>query len=176
MIPESIQSLITKLQQEGLEVIVGGGLAVNAHGFARVTTDADLIVRKNDREKALEVLSDLGFVEKGTTNVSTRLSHSSYLLPFVDLLWTEAATFQVFLKGAISISPNSNALSLPHLIAMKIHAITQSADRFAKDSEDIRWLLKYNPTEISLQDYQNLLDRFASDGRKEYLLTLHPDN
>ena len=176
MIPKSIRSLITKLQQEGLEIIVGGGLAVNAHGFARLTTDADLIVRKDDREKALVVLSNLGFVEKGTTNVSTRLSHSSYLVPFVDLLWTEAVTFQIFLEGAVSIYPSCKTISLPHLIAMKIHAIAQNAERFAKDSEDIRWLLKYNPTQISLQDYQNLLDRFASDGRKEYLLALHPDN
>lgn len=45
MIPESIQSLILSLNRQGIEAIIGGGLAVNAHGFARLPLDADLLVR-----------------------------------------------------------------------------------------------------------------------------------
>ena len=102
------------------------------------------------------------------------MSHRSHLIPFLDLLWTEEATFDVFLQEAITTSPNCKTLALPHLVAMKIHAISQRQDRLAKDSEDIRWLLKQNSSKISFNDYQLLLNRFASEENMSYLRELYP--
>ncbi len=174
MIPESIKSLITSLLRKDLEVIVAGGLAVNAHGFARLTTDADLIVRKKDREKATNAMIDLAFTNKGSTDVSTRFGHKSYSVPFVDLLWTEEKTFDIFLSSTVSVADHFKILSLPHLIAMKIHALSQCHDRFAKDSEDIKFLLKHNSAQIEFRDYQALVNRFAPSDKNQQLLDLYP--
>ena len=176
MVPESIRSLIASLSREGIDVIIGGGLAVNQHGFSRLTTDADLIVNRDDQEKLTALFTNLGFVNRGSTRVSTRFAHLSFSVPFVDLLWTEPATFYVFKEGAIILDNGPRILCLPHLIAMKIHAIAQSEERFAKDSEDIRWLLKHGAQHLCQEDYHQLVQRFASAYTKDYLLNLYPSS
>lgn len=176
MIPESIQSLLKAIQDRDIRVVVGGGLAVNHHGFARLTTDADFIVCGDDRAQLEDVFEGLKFSKNGETAVSTRYTHASYVVPNVDLLWTERGTFEIF-WGAVNGADDSEPfLTLPHLLAMKIHAIAQNKDRLAKDSEDIRYLLKQNPTAISLEDYQKQLNRFATEDLKEYLRALHPNS
>jgi len=172
MIPESIQSLLKSLHEKGLDAIVAGGLAVNAHGFARLTSDADLLIRADHRDKATETLTNLGFTLEGSTNVASRFSHQSYIVPHVDLLWTETQTFNVFLASTILVNGHAKTLSLPHLIAMKLHTIAENEDRFAKDSEDIKFLLKHNPRKIASEEYQTLVNKFAPDQHRDYLLGL----
>jgi len=70
--------------------------------------------------------------------------------------------------------PTSLSERATDLVAMKIHAISQRQDRLAKDSEDIRWLLKQNSSKISFNDYQLLLNRFASEENMSYLRELYP--
>ncbi len=174
MVPESIQSLILSLNRQGIEAIIGGGLAVNAHGFARLTLDADLLVRRTDQEEACRSLEELGFSAEGTTRVATRFRHKNYVVPFVDLLWTEDETFKVFLEAAAPGPNGLRILSLPHLIAMKIHAATQDQGRGSKDRDDLKYLLQQNAGKVAREDYQKLVERFARPSRKEELLALYP--
>lgn len=174
MVPESIQSLILSLNRQGIEAIIGGGLAVNAHGFARLTLDADLLVRRTDEEEACRIMEELGFSAEGTTRVATRFRHKSYAVPFVDLLWTEDETFKVFSEAAAPGPNGLRILSLPHLIAMKIHAQAQAQNRGSKDRDDLKYLLQQNAGRVSFEDYQKLVDRFARPAQKEGLLGLYP--
>jgi predicted nucleotidyltransferase len=54
--------LLRALHERGIEYIVVGGFAVNAHGFIRVTKDLDIVPNpaQENLEKLAEMLRDLG--------------------------------------------------------------------------------------------------------------------
>ncbi|MGL4401748.1 MAG: nucleotidyl transferase AbiEii/AbiGii toxin family protein [Luteolibacter sp.] len=59
----SIESVVKALNEAGVEYIIVGGVAVNAHGFVRMTRDLDIVVRL-DQENialALNTLFDVGY-------------------------------------------------------------------------------------------------------------------
>ena len=41
----SIETIVKALNDAGVEYIIVGGVAVNAHGFVRMTRDLDLVLR-----------------------------------------------------------------------------------------------------------------------------------
>jgi hypothetical protein len=43
MLPESIESLHRLLKENGIDVLLAGGWAVNAHGYGRQTNDVDWV-------------------------------------------------------------------------------------------------------------------------------------
>lgn len=60
---ETIEAIFQALQARGVRYVVVGGVAVNAHGYQRLTHDLDLVVdlRPENVRLALDVLADLGF-------------------------------------------------------------------------------------------------------------------
>jgi hypothetical protein len=76
--PATVTDLVQicrSLNAEGARYIVVGGFAVNQHGFARVTTDIDLLIDcspENQRKvkKALEVLPDRAVRELADDDLS----------------------------------------------------------------------------------------------------------
>jgi hypothetical protein len=66
MTKASVAAIIQGLNQAGVKYLVVGGLAVNAHGYVRMTVDVDLILQF-DRENLLagiNVLKSLGYLPK----------------------------------------------------------------------------------------------------------------
>ncbi len=59
----SIESILRALNAAGVEYLVVGGLAVNAHGFVRLTRDVDLVFRLTPGNAAngLRALLDIGY-------------------------------------------------------------------------------------------------------------------
>lgn len=49
------------LERAGVPYAVCGGIAVTIHGHVRATKDIDLLIRPEDRDRALEIVSALGF-------------------------------------------------------------------------------------------------------------------
>lgn len=58
---EELTSLLQRLDQEGLDYALCGGLALAVHGHPRFTKDIDLLIRAEDVERALAVVDQLGF-------------------------------------------------------------------------------------------------------------------
>src|ERR1044072_3876588 len=54
----SIEAIVTALNNAGVQYLIVGGLAVNAHGFVRLTRDVDLLISL-ERENILRALSML---------------------------------------------------------------------------------------------------------------------
>jgi hypothetical protein len=56
--------LLTALNGAGVRYLVAGGLAVNLHGFVRMTTDIDLMIGldEGNARAALDVFGGLGYV------------------------------------------------------------------------------------------------------------------
>ena len=59
----SIEAIITALNIAAVEYLVVGGLAVNAHGFVRLTRDVDLVIRltPENAAKGLHALLSIGY-------------------------------------------------------------------------------------------------------------------
>jgi len=59
----SVESIVSALNQAGVRYIIVGGLAVNAHGFVRMTRDVDLVVELNEDNilRGLQALFSIGY-------------------------------------------------------------------------------------------------------------------
>lgn len=59
----SFEAIATALNREGVRYLVAGGLAVNAHGYVRLTHDVDLVVQLDPENilPAFAALASLGY-------------------------------------------------------------------------------------------------------------------
>ncbi len=59
----ALQDVVAALNRAGVRYLVAGGVAVNAHGYLRLTHDLDLVVHLDaaNVRAALDALSDLGY-------------------------------------------------------------------------------------------------------------------
>lgn len=63
MIVRTLGEVAKALEAQGVRYLVVGGVAVNAHGYARATRDLDLVIQLGPQnvERALKALAELGF-------------------------------------------------------------------------------------------------------------------
>jgi hypothetical protein len=61
---ETMERVSERLKSEGIPHAVVGGMALNAHGFERVTTDVDLLTTREGLDQIHEKLVGRGFVPK----------------------------------------------------------------------------------------------------------------
>jgi hypothetical protein len=160
----SIKLVIETLNQTSIRYIIVGGLAVNAHGYFRVTNDLDLVVSLEPANiiAALNALDRIGFRPKipvtpeqiadkvlreswvrDKNMVVLQLWSDDHLRTPVDIFVMEPFPFSEESARAIrqEIYPGIIApfVSLPTLLAMK-----RGANR-AKDRLDIENLRKLHP-------------------------------
>lgn len=59
----SFEAIVRSFDEAGVRYLVAGGLAVNAHGYMRLTKDVDLVLdlRPENVERALSALHRLGY-------------------------------------------------------------------------------------------------------------------
>jgi len=59
----SVESIVSVLNQAGVRYVIVGGLAVNAHGFVRMTRDVDLVIELNEDNilRGLQALFSIGY-------------------------------------------------------------------------------------------------------------------
>lgn len=141
-------SLCRIFESTGIPYLVGGGFAVNAHGYARTTYDLDLIIQEEQYPILFKEFEKEGFEETYRGNVHARFSGRPKFLTNIDLLFVDSKTFQ----GLFAESSDKNVgprrfkvVSLFHLIAMKLHAIKNNPEnRQEKDFPDIIQLIRKN--------------------------------
>ena len=59
----SVEAIVGALNAAGVEYLVVGGLAVNAHGYQRLTQDVDLVIRLTPLNviRSLRALREIGY-------------------------------------------------------------------------------------------------------------------
>jgi hypothetical protein len=59
----SLEAIVRTLNEGGVRYLIAGGLAVNAHGYARLTQDVDLVIALDAANvvRAFERLAKLGY-------------------------------------------------------------------------------------------------------------------
>ena len=122
-------SLISLLNEEGVEYVVLGGHAVIAHGYLRTTGDIDIFVRPSDQnaDRILRALERYGYLNgefehNDFTKTPNYLSFNRYD-EWVDLMtFTLGVTFDECYQNRIVLmieNVPTNVISLPDLIRNK---------------------------------------------------------
>ncbi|MCE9545968.1 MAG: nucleotidyltransferase family protein [Planctomycetia bacterium] len=68
---DALRAIVSRLDNLGIPYAVAGGMALNAHGFRRVTEDVDILVSAESIAKIHEAIEGLGYVPiyKGSKNL-----------------------------------------------------------------------------------------------------------
>jgi hypothetical protein len=59
----SVEAIVTALNRAGVQYLIVGGLAVNAHGYVRLTRDVDIVLglERSNAERGLNALVEAGY-------------------------------------------------------------------------------------------------------------------
>jgi len=160
----TLETIFHTLNDAGVRYLVAGGLAVNAHGYQRLTHDLDLVIqltRENIRT-AFEALASLGYqtsvpitaeqfavVEnremwKAEKNMQVlcMVSNTHRETP-LDIFISEPFDFdkeyEAALRGGIAKGLEVRFVTIPTLIAMKEVA---DRERDRDDIQHLRWILE----------------------------------
>jgi hypothetical protein len=171
-----LETLGRKLADGGIEYLLVGGCALNVHGYSRMTDDIDVLIRESDADRAATILVAIGYEERRHGNLFSRLIPRDPILPVVDLMYVDAATFGKMLAASVATRHGSLDVRVPcasHLIAMKLHALRYGREsRRSKDALDVLELARIAQIEIRSDSFRDLCLRFGDEAVLRYLLTL----
>ena len=159
-----VEAVFRSLNAAGVRYLVAGGLAVNAHGYQRLTGDIDLVIqlkRKNveDASRALAELnyrplapvqmSELADEKKRTEWIQSKnmnvfgLANDDAQKPAIDLFVTKpfdfAREYELALIAEVATGVEVRFVSIPTLIEMKELA---GRPRDMDDIQHLKWLLE----------------------------------
>lgn len=164
--------------REGLGVLVIGGHAVNAYGYSRTTVDVDFLVTVPSFPKWREVFESAGYRWAGQTETFARMDPPATDPPSlpVDVMLVSPETFDKLYAERTVLNFGGTPFPVPkplHLIALKLHAMRNS-ERFkkGKDLPDILNLISICQIDPKNREFQEVLDRYASDETRN-LLAFH---
>ena len=158
----SFEAITKALNTAGVRYLVAGGMAVNAHGYVRLTQDVDLVIQLESRNvrSALDALGSLGYrptapvtpaafaepeqrarwIEEKRMLVLNLQSDPHRETP-VDVFVSEPFDFdleyEAALKGEVAPGLTVRFVSIPTLIAMKTLA---NRPRDVDDIQHLRWI------------------------------------
>lgn len=146
------------------EALLIGGLALPAYGVVRQTLDVDCVAAADAAPKLHRVLIAAGYEEAGSSETVARYRHASPMLLDVDLMLVDRETYDKLLRDSRAWPPEQNRWrvpSLPHLAALKLHAIKNNPDRRGKDVGDIADLVRRHPKALARDEMRELCERFG---------------
>ncbi len=172
-----MQALFELLGRFPQPLLVLGGHALAAHGVARQTVDVDCLVAVESREALGAHLLQGGFRRLAENENFARYTHPSEFISDIDLLFVDTATFTKLEAGSLPLEKAGVTLrapALPHLIALKLHAIRNTPAREAGDLGDIARLLQTNPGAVAPEELATLCQQFGPPGILARLESLLP--
>jgi hypothetical protein len=167
-------------QQTGITVLLVGGHALGAYGYQRMTQDVDFLIDERDLKKLKTALLKKEYPEMLESPVVSRLGNLDKGDVLVDLMPIDSETFRkmrVEAKEEIYFDRKFLVPKLEHLIAMKLHGLSQQfEERKTKDLPDIVELLKRNKIDPQGQEFRTLCLKFGTDKLYEELLKFADKN
>ncbi len=166
--PTVFDLIACEFKKAGIEHVLVGGFAVNAHHVTRQTMDVDLMIAVDDLEKASAALSAAGYRKGPENSVVTRFKGDGKLLLDIDLILVEPSTFHKILSRGQEVSIAGRFFKVPsleHLIAMKFHALKNDPEnRTPKDLLDIIHLVRRNGMDPQGVPFRKLCETYGASG------------
>lgn len=160
--------------ETGLKFLVIGGLAINAHGYERVTSDIDLLVRKEDREAWGNLMSSIGYRVHHEQEAFTQFTASEGATWPVDLMFVNQQTFTKMFPEAVEVEMKGMEFRVPaleHLIALKLHALKNThSKRQLKDLLDVVWLVDINHIDVNGEKFAELCNRYGNEQIRQQII------
>lgn len=144
-----------------------GGHAVNAYGYSRDTHDLDLLVRRSESQKWIQVLSSIGYAVYREEASFTQFtpSRSPAVWP-LDLMTVNEQTFEKLFSASVSIKYRDIETRVPaveHLIALKLHVLKQNIQRRAiKDFMDVQALIEHNGIRLNDAPIREVFEKYGT--------------
>lgn len=161
-----MQAVFNHLTRFKQPLLIIGGQALGAHGVMRQTLDVDCLIAAENRNALDELLRGGGFSPVSESGNFARYRHESALIPEVDVLFVDAPTFEKLFGESLPL-PSDGKLRvpcLPHLIALKLHAIRSDPPRESRDLNDIAELMRANPGAVAAHELAALCAQFSTPG------------
>jgi hypothetical protein len=161
-----LEEIAAQASASKLEFLIVGGHAVIAHGYSRNTFDLDLLIRRNEQEGWCGLLQKLGYqqVRQGIAFIQFSSERQS-CMP-LDLMLVNDQTFSQMLKSAVpvqSLEFRIHTVSLPHLLALKCHAVTYGhAGRVVKDVDDVINLVAINRVNLDDPEIRSIFEKHGT--------------
>jgi predicted nucleotidyltransferase len=133
-----LEFLASEADSRGARFLLIGGWALEAHKFARQTVDVDCLIADSDLSKWDSFLSEARFITIARTENFRRYRHATF--GYLDVLLVDVATFERLFLASQPFTIGRVVLkvpSLPHLIALKLHAIKNDPGRELRELADI---------------------------------------
>ncbi len=162
----TITVALAALAQAECPVLVIGGNALEAHGYARFTVDVDCMIAASSIEELKAALARHGFQYAG------RMSsfHEFWFegkpggMPIHAMFVTGETFEKMWARRAPMPSPGGpvNVPCVSHLIALKLHAVKNNPKRLGKDMTDVLELLERNPGAVTREELEQVCKDYAS--------------
>ena len=162
-----LDQLAGALNPERPEALLIGGQALPLYGVVRQTVDIDCLAATVGAAKLERTLVTAGYTLAGRSETVVRYRHPSPMLVDVDVLLVNEETYDKLLRDSQEWRTDESVWrvpSLPHLIALKLHAMKNNPDRHGHDLADIRHLLQENPQALTQVALQELCIEFGPPG------------
>jgi len=160
----------------GLDFLLIGGHAVNAHGFIRTTTDFDFLLASRDLRSWSEILAAAGYSLVAPERPITAFAQFQPREENgfrVDLMLVNDATFAKLIVGSLWREVGHRrvrVIGALHLIALKLHALREPHRVEAGvDYLDIVQLVRLKQIDIASNEFQEIVNRYANPTIRERL-------
>ena len=155
------------------ELLLIGGHALQRYGYARQTLDVDALIVASKVEAMTETLGQAGYNPTASTQSFVRFRHDSVYLMDIDILLIDAHTMQRMMSESEQLTLHGNPFRVPsllHLVALKLHAISNNPDREQRDLADILELLRLNAASVDAAALKDTVSRFAPESLADKIL------
>lgn len=140
---QTLRSAVEILARFEIPHLVAGGLAVQEHGYFRVTLNADIIVP--DVQEAVEFITSVlsgPFVRIGKCEDTVKDQRNGVLINFLPAGRAFGKNSTVMFPDPKSVSDTPQFVTLEQLIALKLDSWVNSPNRRHKDKSDVIELIK----------------------------------
>ncbi len=174
MIPQPLENLTREAHARGLDFLLIGGHAVNAHGYVRTTFDVDLLIADKQRSAWKTLLTQLGYTVRHEVDAFTQFNAPSQEDFDLDLMVVDENTYAKLSGNSVRKPLGSTELSVPlplHLVALKLHALrAEHRVRRGKDYQDVLEIIRRTGINVQGQEFQQVLHRYATETIRNQLL------
>jgi hypothetical protein len=162
-----LDKLAQALDPQQPEALLIGGQALPAYGLVRQTLDIDCLAAEAGSAKLHAVLVDEGYQMVARSAAFVRYHHADETALDVDILLVDHDVYEKMFRDSLAwrvAGANWRVPSLPHLVALKLHAIKNNRSRQGRDLNDIGDLLRLNPGTVTREIMGELCLKYGPPG------------
>lgn len=159
--------LVESFNKENINFAIIGGFAMQAYGIARATSDIDLLVIVDDKDKVKQILLENGYELKHESDDVMNFFGKNLSRGRLDFLiahrkYTREMLKRAKIKKVLGGRYQIKTLTIEDQIGLKVQSSTNDKTRYNLDLADIEMLIRGNKDNLNLdliRDYFKIFKR-----------------